>query len=236
MSSRLIRGDGVASEPVAWPRVSPLDAVNGECIADAVLNGPPATSYLSEPATAGSGGRAAADLRERLRATHQQGFEEGQAAALERTAAQVEGMQKTLARSIEELTGARARYRREAEQDVVGLALAVARRILHRELTVAPEALLGLVKAALEKMDARELHRVRVAPSDAMRVRQFLEQIGIAQRVEVAGDGNVPPGGVILESKRGQLDASVYTQLAEIERGFADIIANSPSGAGRGAA
>ena len=46
----------------------------------------------------------------------------------------------------------------------MALALAIARRILHRELTVAPEALLGLVKAALEKIGGREIHRVRVSP------------------------------------------------------------------------
>ena len=76
-------------------------------------------------------------------------------------------MQMKLARSIEELTGARPRYRREAEQDVVALALAIARRILHRELTVAPDALLGLVKAALDKLEAREVHQVRVSRQDA---------------------------------------------------------------------
>jgi len=221
MSSKLIRGQAVASEPMAWPRVSPLDAINGECIAEGVGEGPVAASYISEPS---GGGRAAADVQQRLRAAHQQGFEEGQAAVRESAAAQIDAMQKTLARTIEELTGARARCRREAEQDVVGLALAVARRILHRELTVAPDALLGLVKAALDQMDAREVHQARVSAADAARVRQFLEQMGLAQRVEVVGDVHVPPGGVILESKRGQLDASVQTQLAEIERGFADIM------------
>ena len=34
-------------------------------------------------------------------------------------------------------------------------------------------------------------------------------------------------GGVILESSRGLLDASVDTQLAEIERGFADLVPGS---------
>ncbi len=107
-----------------------------------------------------------------------------------------------LARSIEELTGSRPRYRREAEQDVVALALAVARRVLHRELTVAPEALLGLVKAALDKMEAREVHQVRVSRQDAAMVRQFFEQMGLPQRVEVIADASLAPGGVIFESSR----------------------------------
>ncbi len=151
-------------------------------------------------------------------------FEEGQAASRQSLAGQVEAMQLKLARSIEELAGSRARYRRQAEQDVVGLALAVARRILHRELTVSPEALLGLVKAALDKMESRELHQVRVSRQDAAMVKQFFEQMGLPYRVEVLADSNLPPGGVILESGRGSLDASVDTQLAEIERGFVDLV------------
>ena len=137
-------------------------------------------------------------------------------------------MQLKLARSIEELTGSRLRYRREAEQDVVALALAVARRILHRELTVSPEALLGLVKVALDKMEAREVHQVRVSRQDAAMVRQFFEQMGLPQRVEVIADAGLAPGGVTIESARGSLDASVDTQLAEIERGFADLVKAAP--------
>ncbi len=83
---------------------------------------------------------------------YQQGFQEGKAAARQEVAAQIEAMNGRLARSIEELTGLRQRFRHEAEEDVVALALAIARRILHRELTVAPEALLGLVKAGFEKI------------------------------------------------------------------------------------
>ena len=137
-------------------------------------------------------------------------------------------MQLKLARSIEELTGSRLRYRREAEQDVVALALAVARRILHRELTVSPEALLGLVKVALDKMEAREVHQVRVSRQDAAMVRQFFEQMGLPQRVEVIADAGLAQGGVTFESARGSLDASVDTQLAEIERGFADLVKAAP--------
>jgi flagellar assembly protein FliH len=122
------------------------------------------------------------------------------------------------------LTGLRPRFRHEAEEDVVALALATARRILHRELTVDPEALLGLVKAALEKIELREVHRVRVSREDAPMVQHFLESMGLPHRVEVIGDAGLERGAAILDSNRGTLDASIETQLAEIERGFADLI------------
>ena len=129
-----------------------------------------------------------------------------------------------MARTIEELSGLRQRFRHEAEEDVVALAIAIARRILHRELTVAPEALLGLVKAALEKMELREVHRVRVSRSDAAMVTQYLEKMGLPRKIEVVADPGLPRGAAILDSSRGALDASVETQLAEIERGFADLV------------
>lgn len=216
MSSRLLRGAAIAAtEAVAWRRVSSSEAVGGDS--------EPAATYLADPGST-SGSRGAADLEHGLLAAERQGFEQGQAAERQRQAVQLEAMQMQLARSIEEITGARLRYRREAEQDVVALALAVARRILHRELTMAPEALLGLVKAALDKMEAGEVHQVRVARSDAAILRQFFDQMGLPQRVEVLADPNLPAGGLILESSHGLLDASVDTQLAEIQRGFADLV------------
>jgi len=211
MSSRLLRGEAVPIEPAPWRRVSSSEMIGGE-------NYYP-SEPLSEPVAEPS-----PDCELQVRAAQHKGFEEGQAAARESFAQQAEAMQRTLARAVEELTGLRPRCRREAEQDVVALALAVARRILHRELTVAPDALLGLVKAALDKMESREVQQVRVSRSDAAMVRQFLDQMGLPQRVEVIADANVAPGGATLESSRGILDASVETQLAEIERGFADLV------------
>ena len=57
------------------------------------------------------------------------------------------------------------RIRRESEEELVELSIAIARRILHRELTLDPEAVRGLVKAALDRIGSRELSRVRVHPA-----------------------------------------------------------------------
>ena len=157
-------------------------------------------------------------------APYRQGYEEGQAAARREIGAQMDAAYERLARTIEELSGLRARFRHEAEEEVVALSLAVARRILHRELTVAPDAILGLVKAALEKIEIREVHRVRVHPADIALVRQHLEKMGLPRRIEVSGDPGLARGSAIFDSSRGALDSSVETQLEEIERGFADLI------------
>jgi len=219
MSSKLYRGGHVRASPPAWRRVAPLDPLPPEAEATPEADYPAAgdsapPGRTPEQAAAGAESRVA----------HQQGFEEGQAAARKELAGQVEAMNARVARSVEELSGLRRRFRHEAEEDVVALAIAVARRILHRELTVEPEALLGLVKAALEKMEVRETHSARVSARDAPMVRQYLEEMGLPRRVEVIADPGLERGAVILDSPRGILDGSVETQLSEIERGFADLV------------
>jgi flagellar assembly protein FliH len=215
MSSKLHRG-GVTGEPIAWRSVGS----NEEIL-------PEPQPFAPQAARTGAAvgiSRFAHDPEQKIRAAYQQGIQEGQAAARQEIANQVEAMQANLARSIQEFSGLRQRFRHEAEEDTVTLALAVARRILHRELTIAPEALLGIVKAALEKIEAREVHRVRIRPDDASMVKQFLDKLGLPQRVEVVSDPGLARGAAILESSRGALDASVDTQLAEIERGLADLV------------
>jgi hypothetical protein len=127
MSSKLHRG-GISTEPVAWRRV-PSVPLNGQVFPS--VN----ASSSRDPEAAGRGFNPAEDAQ----SAYQRGFTEGKAAGRQEMSTQIEAMNHKLARTIEELTGLRQRFRHEAEGDVVALALATARRILHRELTVEPK-------------------------------------------------------------------------------------------------
>lgn len=161
-------------------------------------------------------------MERRLREAREAGLREGEAAGTRRAAAELQPVIDRLGRSIAEIGGLRTRLRREAEQDLVRLSLAIARRILRREMAVDPDALRGLVRAALEKLEAQEISRARVHPAHAAMVTACLEQLGSPREVEVLADPSCEPGTVQLETPRGCLDASVESQLQEIERGLVD--------------
>jgi flagellar assembly protein FliH len=129
-----------------------------------------------------------------------------------------------VAQSIQEMFAMRHMMRRQMEEDLVRLAIVVARRILHRELTVDPEALLGVVKAAVEKIESRELNRIRMSAADAPVLQQILSRASLPERVQLVPDSGLERGSVILETTRGILDSSITTQLEEIERGFVDLV------------
>jgi flagellar assembly protein FliH len=150
------------------------------------------------------------------------GLREGEAAAQARAAAEVKAAIERLARSIEDLAQIRVRLRKQAEGDTIKLSLAIARRVLRRELAIDGDAMRGLVMAALEKLQAQEICRVRANPSHAAAITAALGQSVNSAKVEVIPDGSLQPGGVVFETNHGNLDASVDSQLQEIERGLAD--------------
>ena len=150
------------------------------------------------------------------------GSREGEAAGRNRAAAEVQPVIERLTHSIEEIAQLRGRLRREAEADMLQLSLAIARRVLCRELSIDPEAMHGLVLAALEKLQVQEICRVRAHPSQAPQIAAALEKAHRGVPVQVIADSSREPGALVFETERGNLDASVDTQLAEIERGLTD--------------
>lgn len=225
MSSRLHRhGSPASADAVAWAPLSKQGGAPARGTREAAGRG----SRELDGELAGELPARAGDLErqinEREQAAYQRGFTEGQAKGREQAAAQVQPGLERLARTLEEIARLKPRLRHEAEGDVVKLAMAIARRILYRELAMDPDALMGLVRAALDKLDGREVHRIRANPQDAAVVQQHVQKMAMPRTIEVVADPGLERGTAIFETANGSLDASVDTQLKEIERGFADLV------------
>lgn len=164
------------------------------------------------------------EVEARAAAAYQQGYSAGEEAAGGRANARLDPVIAGLNSVITELAGARRRFRAEAEEATVALAIAIARRVLHRELSSDPEAILGLVKAAFQRCDARETHRILLSPADAECVREHRGRLRIPEGLDIVADAALGRGAAVFETSSGDLDASVETQLIEIQRGFADVL------------
>jgi flagellar assembly protein FliH len=159
---------------------------------------------------------------EQAKESYAEGVRAGEAAAKAAAAGELKQAVQTLADSVVEISRSRAEILRRAEGDVVRLSIEIARRILHRELTLNTSALEALIRAALEKLQAQEVYRVRIHSGQEELMRSCLEKSGRSASVEVISDPSQPVGGAVFEINSGVLDASVETQLREIELGLTD--------------
>lgn len=221
MSSRVLgRAQHSEVRPVQWRQA---DGSPGEsCAAPGPFQ--PAEVAASPESAALRSRLAEAEQAARLAVSeaHKKGLHEGEALGKAQALAALEPALDRMAKTARELCDLRPRLRRDAESDVVQLAIAVARRIIHRELSLDPGAMQALVQVALNRLDRQEIHRVVVHPSQAAAVQAVLA--GETRQVEVVGDPKRDLGSLIFETNRGTLDASTGAQFEEIERGLTDRV------------
>jgi type III secretion protein L len=108
------------------------------------------------------------------------------------------------------------------EPDLVRLAVKVAEKIIGAELASRPEAIAAIVSQALRTVRHQKEISIRVHPSHAPALEakkvQLLGVLTRAKDVTVRPDPSMRPGGCIIESELGTLDADLATQLAMLER------------------
>ncbi len=187
----------------------------------------PATASAADPAA----GPPAPDTRRiaelerqwerQTREAREAGRREGEAAGRAQASAALQPVLEKLTQSIQEIAALRPQLIRAATAELLDLSLAIARRVLHRELSVDPGALEALVAGALQRLAAQEICRIRIHPELEAQLRQALGRAGRGA-LPVLADATLEPGALLLETTRGKLDASLETQLAEIGRGLAD--------------
>jgi flagellar assembly protein FliH len=158
----------------------------------------------------------------RLDQSRREAFVEGIAAGRQQAEEQIRPAMEGLAQALAELSRLKETTHDQATKDLVHLAISIAARVIHREVAIDPDALAGLVKAAFMKVQSREINRVSMHPALEGLVRKSLEQCGAPKNLVLAPDTGLKPGEVFFETAQGNLDASVETQLAEIERGLID--------------
>lgn len=151
--------------------------------------------------------------------------EEGKAGERSEQAGRIEAALRRLSSVLDGFAAERDRYLKEVEQEVVRLALAIAARILHREAQMDPLLLAGAVRVALGQLaDTTEI-RLFVPAQEQELWREMLRLMpNLPARPELVGDGTLAAGDCRLEAKVGNIDLGVRSQLAEIERGFFDLL------------
>jgi flagellar biosynthesis/type III secretory pathway protein FliH len=107
-----------------------------------------------------------------------------------------------------------ARRLANAEADLVHLAVAIAEKIVRRQLTLTPETVADIAADALTWARRRHEVTVRVHPDDVAFVTERLPG------VKVTEDDALARGGCVVDTEVGRIDGRLESQLAAIERGL----------------
>ena len=131
--------------------------------------------------------------------------------------------------TLQDFEGRRDEYFRRVETEVVRLALAIARKVLHREAQMDPLLLAGVVRVALDQMQAGSRVVLRTSPDSVELWRELLraalpgEADGRSRSRQRSGSNRC-----VLQAEVGSSEISLDSQLQEIESGFFDLLRERP--------
>jgi flagellar assembly protein FliH len=174
------------------------------------------------PATPVFDSQREAQLREQAR---QQGVAEARTRFDEQLAAERSAITQALA----DFSRERSAYYRRIEEETVQLAMAIARKVIHREAQLDPLLLMGIVRVALDRMEGATGVVLQVHPERAPEWRRYLaSRPDSANMIELAEDPALSPDRCVLKTSMGTAELGLEVQLKEVEQGLMDLLAARP--------
>jgi flagellar assembly protein FliH len=207
----------VEGEPIDWPA---LHQQAGDLLHSASAD---AEAILSEAHTqlrtiVESAQTGAAQISQQART---EGHDSGYSAGVNKAENEMEEMLTTMRGLIDMARVERHKIVEGAESEIVKLAMGIAEQVIHKAVEVDRDVVVAITKAAIGELVAREAITVRVNPIDLERMKQHRDSmlaLGETKHMRVIEDQRVDPGGVIVETESGTLDAKIETQVEEAKR------------------
>ena len=155
-------------------------------------------------------------------------YGQGERAGLEAGAKRADAMLRRLADTLREMEELRRSIVRQTEQQVVQLGLAIAQRILRKEIAVDQDLMCAMARVALDRLGDAAPATVRLHPDDHAAIQAIHGAGWAGTHVTIQADPGVSRGGCLVESPFGFIDASVEAQFRVLEQalvaeGRADI-------------
>jgi flagellar biosynthesis/type III secretory pathway protein FliH len=172
--------------------------------------------------------RCLAEARERAAAAEAAGYDaghkQGEAAARTDMQAQFASVFASLQKATAACASLRQGVLQQAEDDIVTLVFHLARKVIQHEALCNREIVATSLRRALAYVMEREHVSVRVNPMDLERALElkedFIHTVQGLRHLSIVGDETVGPGGCLVETTFGEIDARLEAQLEELEQRF----------------
>jgi len=181
-------------------------------------------SVSGKPIQARRPGRTVAEIEAIERHAHEEAFASGRAAGLaaartetEHALAQLQSQVARLEGTIELLARPLQQMNEEVEQQLLSLALTIARQLVRRELKADPAQVIAIIRETVAMLPAaaRDV-RVHLHPDDAAVVRERLASPAADRAWTMVEDPVMSRGGCKVTTDTALIDARIETRLHEV--------------------
>ena len=153
------------------------------------------------------------DIEEVQRDAYERGLKEGKDLVDRDLIRVVHGM----AQAVNRWKAEEDSLREAMKHDMLRLILAIARQVVMSELKSHPEAIAEIVRKLLDEAEGRKVFSVHLHPNDVKRIAaSTLAHLLEGAEIALHPSEEITPGGCILETSFGRLDARLETRIQEL--------------------
>ncbi len=142
----------------------------------------------------------------------------------ELSAQKIEPPLVSLQEALLQLKNIRKETNRQIENEVVELALAIARQVICQEITIDREIVICVAREALAKVEDPGRIKIKMSPSDLQFIKETRSQLSKLieniDNVTLEAVENIQSGGCIIETDLGEIDARIEKQLQAVQESF----------------
>lgn len=137
---------------------------------------------------------------------------------------EIEPLLSKLLNAMNELESLKNQVYQMAEKEAVDLSLAIARKIVGIEISVNKNVIIKTVKEALKKVEGHDNIQIKLNPSELQIIDEnkceFEESTSCLEKIIFTPEESINPGGCIVETNIGDIDARIEKQLKIVEDAF----------------
>jgi flagellar assembly protein FliH len=161
------------------------------------------------------------DIKEKA---YREGFELGLKEGREKAENESKEILQRLESLIKSLQRIREEIYKKAEEEILELSVAIAKKILRRELELNRSSILQLVREAIRRLTEEDTIKIYLSFEDFELVKrhreELLRELGESKNLIISPSQEVSPGGCFVETEFAQVDARLETQLETIVQGL----------------
>ncbi|HPL62827.1 MAG TPA: FliH/SctL family protein [Syntrophales bacterium] len=155
-----------------------------------------------------------------LKEAYEKGFAEGVKAGIESEKSRSASAVAASSTALRELATLRKKTLERVEPEILDLAVSIAEKIIQREVSAGRDVFVGVLKSAVRDILDREGIRIKLNPKDYQYVMEvdpnILEGLEGIKNPEFESDAGIREGGVVVETRFGEVDARIEKQLEEV--------------------
>lgn len=156
------------------------------------------------------------------------GFDKGKKEGEKLLRLELEALMRSLSESLLVLDSFREKLLKDSENEVVALILGATKKITKREITTNKDIIVTVIKNAIKCLTDRREIIIRIHPGDYTLIEEnkveFFGHIDDLKNISFREDDTVGEGGCLIESRFGEIDARIETQLERLEDGIKSAI------------